>query len=68
MTTTYIYTTSKGTNVETFDSKGYVTLKRNGLHVYEHHFGGQMLTIQEKLLVSELQKRNIDYKREVKDS
>jgi hypothetical protein len=62
MKTTYIYTTKKGLNKETFDSRGYVTLEREGVHIYEHHFGGMALKLQEQTLVMELEKRNIDYK------
>jgi hypothetical protein len=62
MTTTYYYTTSKGNNVETFDSRGYVTLERNGQHVYEHHFGSLSVKLQEQLLIKELKNRNIQYK------
>jgi hypothetical protein len=62
MTTTYVYTTKKGLNKETFDSRGYVTLEREGVHIYEHQFGGMALRLQEQTLVMELEKRNIDYK------
>jgi len=60
-TTTYTYETSKGTNVETFTSTGYVTLTQNGLFKYEHHFGSHMLNLQEQMLVNELNERNIYY-------
>jgi hypothetical protein len=60
-TTTYTYETSKGTNVETFTSNGYVTLTQNGLFKYEHHFGDLMLNLQEQMLVNELNERNIYY-------
>jgi hypothetical protein len=62
MSTTYIYTTKKGLNKETFDSRGYVTLEREGVHIYEHQFGSMALKLQEQTLVMELEKRNIDYK------
>lgn len=58
-TTTYTYETSKGTNVETFTSNGYVTLTQNGLFQYEHHFGSHMLNLQEQMLVSQLEEKNI---------
>jgi hypothetical protein len=60
-TTIYTYETSKGTNVETFTSTGYVTLTQNGLFKYEHHFGGSMLNLQEQMLVSQLEEKNIYY-------
>jgi hypothetical protein len=64
-TTTYTYETSKGTNVETFTSTGYVTLVQNGMFKYEHHFGSHVLNLQEQLLVSELENRNIKYTKQV---
>jgi len=64
-TTIYTYETSKGINTETFTSTGYVTLERNGLHVYEHHFGSHMLNMQEQMLVKELTERNIEYTKTV---
>ena len=60
-TTTYTYETSKGINTESFTSNGYVTLERNGLHVYEHHFGSLTIKLQEQMLVKELESRNIKY-------
>jgi hypothetical protein len=64
-TTTYTYETSKGTNVETFTSTGYVTLVQNGVFKYEHHFGSHVLNLQEQLLLSELENRNIKYSKQV---
>jgi hypothetical protein len=58
-TTTYTYETSKGINVETFTSTGYVTLVQNGLFQYEHHFGSYVLNLQEQMLIKELTERNI---------
>ena len=58
---TYTYKTSKGTNVETFTSTGYVTLTQNGVFKYEHHFGSHMLNLQEQMLLKELTERNIEY-------
>jgi len=58
-TTIYTYETSKGTNVETFTSTGYVTLVQNGLFKYEHHFGSHVLNLQEQMLIKELTERNI---------
>lgn len=64
-TTTYTYKTSKGTNVETFTSTGYVTLTQNGVFKYEHHFGSHMLNIQEQMLLKELTERNIEYTKSI---
>ena len=62
---TYTYETSKGTNVETFTSNGYVTLTQNGVFKYEHHFGSHMLNLQEQMLLKELTERNIEYTKTV---
>jgi len=62
--TTYTYKTSKGTNVETFTSTGYVTLTQDGLFKYEHHFGSHMISLQEQMLVKELVSRGIEYTKE----
>jgi hypothetical protein len=64
-TTTYTYKTSKGTNVETFTSTGYVTLTQNGVFKYEHHFGSHMLNLQEEMLLKELTERNIEYTKSI---
>lgn len=64
-TTTYTYKTSKGTNVETFTSTGYVTLTQNGVFKYEHHFGSHMLNLQEQMLLKELTERNIKYTKSI---
>lgn len=63
--TSYTYTTSKGTNVETFTSNGYVTLVQNGVFQYEHHFGDLAIKLQEQMLVMELEKRSIQYTKEI---
>jgi hypothetical protein len=60
-TAIYTYETSKGTNVETFTSTGYVTLTQNGVFKYEHHFGSLSINLQEQMLVKELTERNINY-------
>lgn len=60
-TTTYKYETSAGLNVETFSSNGYVTLIQNGLFKYEYHFGSHMLNLQEQMLLSQLEEKNIYY-------
>lgn len=65
-TTTYTYKTSKGINVETFTSTGYVTLTQNGVFKYEHHFGSHILNLQEQMLVKELIQRNIEYTKTIK--
>lgn len=57
MITTYNYTTKKGSNIEVFDTKGYVTLTRDGLFIYEHQFS----TIGVKLQEIELQKALLKY-------
>ena len=64
--TIYTYQTKKGVNVETFSSNGYVTLTQNGLFMYEHHFGGAMLNLQQQLLENELETRKIKYTKIVK--
>lgn len=64
-TTTYTYKTSKGTNVESFTSTGYVTLTQNGVFKYEHHFGSHMLNLQEQMLLKELTERNIEYTKSI---
>lgn len=65
-TTIYTYKTSKGLNVESFTSTGYVTLVQNGLFKYEHHFGSHALNLQEQLLIAELENRNIEYTKQIK--
>jgi len=64
-TTTYIYKTAKGINVETFTSTGYVTLTQNGVFKYEHHFGIHALNLQEQMLLKELIERNIEYTKSI---
>lgn len=64
-TTTYTYKTSKGTNVETFTSTGYVTLIQNGLFKYENHFGSHTINLQEQFLIKELEERNIEYTKQI---
>lgn len=61
MKTIYKYTTKKGNNKEVFDTKGYVTLSRDGIHVYENQFSTIGVFLQELELVKELSKRNIKY-------
>ena len=64
-TTTYTYETSKGLNVETFTSTGYITLVQNNVFKYEHHFGSHAINLQEQMLVAELESRNIKYTKEL---
>ena len=64
-TTIYTYKTSKGLNVESFTSTGYVTLVQNGVFKYQHHFGSHVLNLQEQLLIAELENRNIEYTKQV---
>jgi hypothetical protein len=47
MKTTYTYQTKKGTNIEEFDSKGYVTLSINGVFIYQHQFSSIGVKMQE---------------------
>ena len=61
MTTIYNYTTKKGNNKEVFDTNGYVTLTRDGVHVYENQFSTTGVFLQEIELVKELSKRNIKF-------
>jgi len=61
MTTTYTYQTKKGLNKEVFDTKGYVTLTRNEIHVYEHQFSTMGVKIQEIELQKQLLKHNVKF-------
>jgi hypothetical protein len=61
MKTIYNYITKKGNNKEVFDTKGYVTLSRDGIHVYERQFSTMGVFMQELELVKELSNRNIKY-------
>jgi hypothetical protein len=65
MSTIYTYTTAKGNNVETFE-RGWVTLTRDGKHVYEYHFGSLAFNLQEQMLVSKLEENGINYSVETK--
>ena len=62
MTHTYEYVTKGNTNVEVFDSKGYVTLHRNGKFVYEHQFSTLGVKIQEMELLNQFMKWGVEYK------
>ena len=61
MTTTYTYTTKKGNNIETFDTKGYVTLERDGKFIYEHQFSTMGVKLQEIELQKALLKNNVEF-------
>ena len=61
MTTTYTYTTKKGNNVETFDTKGYITLERNGEFIYEYQFSTMGVKLQEIELQKALLKNNVKF-------
>jgi len=62
MTTTYYYTTKKGNLVETFDTKGYVTLEtENGVHIYEHQFNTMGVKLQQMQLHKMLLKHNVKF-------
>ena len=63
MKTTYTYTTKKGNNVETFDTKGYVTLNRDGKFIYEHQFSTMGVKLQEIELQKALIKHNVEFTR-----
>ncbi len=63
MTTTYTYTTKKGNNVEVFDTKGYVTLTRDGQFIYEHQFSTMGVKLQEIELRLTLLKNNVKFTR-----
>lgn len=63
MTTTYKYTTKKGNNIETFDTKGYVTLERDGKFIYEHQFSTMGVKLQEIELQKALLKNNVEFTR-----
>jgi len=65
MTTTYTYTTKKGNNVEVFDTKGYVTLTRDGKFIYEHQFSTMGVKLQEIELQKLLLKHNVEYTKEI---
>lgn len=58
----YEYTTKGNKNVETFDSKGYVTLYRNGKFVYEHCFSTMGVRIEEQKLRMLFQQYNVGFK------
>lgn len=63
MITTYTYKNTKNQlNVEHFDTKGYVTLTRDGNHVYEHQFSTTGVRLQELQLQALLIKHNVEYK------
>lgn len=64
MTTTYYYTTKRGNLIETFDTKGYVTLEtENGQHIYEHQFSTFGIKLQELELQRLLLKNNVSFKK-----
>ena len=65
MTTTYIYPSKKGMNTEVFDTKGYVTLTRDGKHVYEHQFSTTGVKIQEMELVNLLDEKGVEFTKEI---
>jgi len=59
MRTIYSYKTKKGNNVETFDTKGYVSLRRDGEHVYEHQFSTAGVKIQEFNFLAACARNNV---------
>ena len=60
--TVYTYETKGLTNVETFDTLGYVTLYRDGVFKYEHQFSTAGVRLQELELLVQLEKYKVDYK------
>ena len=60
--TVYTYETKGLTNVETFDTRGYVTLYRDGVFKYEHQFSTTGVRLQELELLTQLEKYKVDYK------
>ena len=66
--TIYTYTTKLGLNVETFDSRGYVTLERDGKHVYEHQFSHLGLQVQEAHLNNNFDKYDVKFTKVIKES
>jgi len=60
--TVYTYETKGLTNVETFDTRGYVTLYRDGVFKYEHQFSTAGVRLQELELLTQLEKHKVDYK------
>ena len=60
--TVYTYETKGLKNVEPFDTKGYVTLYRDGVFKYEHQFSTAGVRLQELELLTQLEKYKVDYK------
>ena len=60
--TIYTYETKGLKNVETFDTRGYVTLYRDGVFKYEHQFSTAGVRLQELELLTQLEKHKVDYK------
>ena len=65
MKTIFTYSTSKGNNVETFQGCD-ITLKRNGLHVYQQWVSSLMMPLYIEQLEKELIKRGVEYTKEKK--
>lgn len=63
MKTIFTYTTAKGNNVETFQGCD-ITLKRNGLHVYQQWVSSLMMPLYIHQLEQELVKRGVEYTKE----
>jgi len=59
--TVYTYQTKGLKNVETFDTRGYVTLYRDGVFMYEHQFSTAGVRLQELELLTQLEKYKVDY-------
>lgn len=63
--TTFTYKSSKGQNVETFNGCD-ITLKRDGVFVYQHWVSSLMIPFYIHQLETELIKRGIEYTKEEK--
>lgn len=63
--TVFIYQSTKGLNVETFDGCD-ITLERDGVFVYQHWTSSLMMPFYINQLEEELIKRGIEYTKEEK--
>ena len=63
MKTIFTYSTAKGNNVETFQGCD-ITLKRNGLHVYQQWASSLIMPLYIHQLEQELVKRGVEYTKE----
>ena len=63
MKTIFTYSTAKGNNVETFEGCD-ITLKRDGVFVYQHWVSSLMMPLYIHQLEKELVKRGVEYTKE----